>query len=401
MASTNRRTAFWALRSSFNYRQLPIHSSLLSNDGTLLVLAHGSVISLWSTSSNTLLRTLSTADVPDIRNVTFVGKGGRWLVGSGAWKLKAGSKKTGGVATGSDDEQQQTKFSKPTGGIAMWDLLRCEPLWTKESLPISQILPHPTTEEFTILRPASQKSTVIETYTATSPRPVRSNTLPLRLVKSIYLPRASLRGDAQEQERAYEFVGIRLNGSVIRFGQKVLPPQRALRSSGNAGNLLGAQSGRVMNKSVWEEMFGTAAFGNPSNQDKENTVVSASQALFDEGKKTGAPVYNEKRGRYSSVFDGPASTLPPTSLLFDAFIKDFMSLNTTTNINSNATSSSSSTKPPAAGQTLSKDKILFEPALPGAGKAAKKREERVWEGRMVEEEEVRGWFVQMRNKEKG
>lgn len=84
------------MRSSFDYRGMPIHSSAFSADGTIVALAHGSVISLWDVATCVLLRTLSAGHVTDLRLVTFVGKEGRYVVGAGK------------------------------AGVAVWDLLSCE-----------------------------------------------------------------------------------------------------------------------------------------------------------------------------------------------------------------------------------------------------------------------------------
>lgn len=91
------RTAFWALRSSFNYQGLPIFSSAISVDGSLLALAQGTVVTLWETSSNVLLKVFDTADIEGVRKVQFLGSEGRWLA-----------------------------FAGQARGVGVWDLLSCE-----------------------------------------------------------------------------------------------------------------------------------------------------------------------------------------------------------------------------------------------------------------------------------
>jgi NET1-associated nuclear protein 1 (U3 small nucleolar RNA-associated protein 17) len=75
---------------------MPIHDASFSPDGTLVALAHGSVVSLWDTESNALLRTLDGGAISDVRKLAFVGAEGRYLVGSGS------------------------------KGFVVWDLLSCE-----------------------------------------------------------------------------------------------------------------------------------------------------------------------------------------------------------------------------------------------------------------------------------
>lgn len=84
------------MRSTFEYRGMPVVSSAFSADGTIVALAHGSVISLWDTATCALLRTLVAGQVADLRHVIFVGKEGRYIVGAGR------------------------------SGLAVWDLLSCE-----------------------------------------------------------------------------------------------------------------------------------------------------------------------------------------------------------------------------------------------------------------------------------
>lgn len=91
------RTAFWALRSTFNYQNLPVYSSAISVDGSLLALAQGTVVTLWETSSNVLLRVFDTADIEGVRKVQFLGSEGRWLA-----------------------------FAGQSRGVGVWDLLSCQ-----------------------------------------------------------------------------------------------------------------------------------------------------------------------------------------------------------------------------------------------------------------------------------
>jgi NET1-associated nuclear protein 1 (U3 small nucleolar RNA-associated protein 17) len=79
-------TAFWALRSTFSYRDLPITSASFSADSSLLILAHADVVTLWDTQSNVMLRILD-GPIRDIDIVAFVGDSGRWIVAAG---LKGG-----------------------------------------------------------------------------------------------------------------------------------------------------------------------------------------------------------------------------------------------------------------------------------------------------------------------
>ena len=69
----------------------------MSVDGSLLALAHGTVVTLWETSSNILMKVFDTADIEGVRKVQFLGSEGRWLA-----------------------------FAGQTRGVGVWDLLSCE-----------------------------------------------------------------------------------------------------------------------------------------------------------------------------------------------------------------------------------------------------------------------------------
>lgn len=271
--------------------------------------------------------------------------------------------------------------------MAVWDLLRCEPIWTKENVQVSQLLVHPTKEEFTVLEPSKDRSVIVSVYAPESCLPVSRNTLPFRLANSIYLPSADFGASVET-----EFVGIQLNGSVTRFGPSVHPSQRFPQSSSESVVNGSSLKGNIQNRSVWEEMFGESTFAQPQpdagiiTSDETMEELALRKKNIDQG---GA----EKRGKYSNVFEGSAQSLPPTSLLFDAFIRDFMSFN----VNANAQASGSGSAGNAnAGQVSARDKVLIEPSRAVGPKAAEKREERPWQGRIVDEVEVKGWFSQMK-----
>ncbi len=99
-----------------------------------------------------------------------------------------------------------------------------------------------------------------------------------------------------------------------RIGENVAPlvqPIKALRP--------GQSVEEIKRTTIWEEMFGKGSLGDlPTDVHVKSVDELSARAI-------------EKRSRYSTVFDGPAYTLPPVDLLFDKFLDDFLGLATSTN----------------------------------------------------------------------
>jgi hypothetical protein len=138
-------------------------------------------------------------------------------------------------------------------------------------------------------------------------------------------------------------------------------------------------------------MFGKGSLGE--------TGIQEAQIKAPEVISQVAPA-QEKRSRYSTVFDGPAYTLPPVDLLFDKFLSDFLSLSTAPTDASVASASNASAALNDAGyadsvtasvdleSTLAEVKAAEEMmVLPGGGIGDKAK--RVGD---KEVEELAGWF---------
>jgi WD40 repeat protein len=85
---------FWAMRTSFDYRSMPIYDAAFSPDATILALAHGESVTLWDVDTNSLLQAFDAGIVAS--RVILAGSEGRYLVASGE------------------------------RGVCVWDLLSCE-----------------------------------------------------------------------------------------------------------------------------------------------------------------------------------------------------------------------------------------------------------------------------------
>lgn len=316
---------FWALRSSFSYRPTPISSASFSPDGTLIALAQGRTVTLWSTSTNTLLRSLDSNDISHTEQITFAGEGGRWLVQRG-----------------------QT-------GLAMWDLLSCGPAWTTES-PKSDFVLAVANEIFTFA--STKKVTKIDKRAVGSEKVLSRFEIPFGL--------------AQVDVMGKEMVGLTRDGQVVRFGDDIAQFERTLPT--RSGSTLGKEG--IQHLSIWEEMFGAETFADVT----VNETIAEEPSKIDASKK-------EKRGRYSTIYDGANASLPPSRLLFDAFIRDFMSLSLPSQVDKE--------EEPRVIVSLATQSVS------GLG-AGVRDVEKSRQGRMVPEKEVKSWFTNLvtnKNKE--
>jgi NET1-associated nuclear protein 1 (U3 small nucleolar RNA-associated protein 17) len=261
---------------------LPVHSAASSRDGTIVALAHGPVVSLWDTESNTLLKTLD-ADSIDVNELLFVGDEGRYLIGAGK-------------------------------GLTSWDLFSCEAVWTVNT-PHAHLSAHPS--GFTALSTVSDIS-ILSLFSASSAKPISEHRINAQSFRSVLrLPshtHTSATSASAPGKSGLSFVGVTTQGEVVKFGEASTPAPRLKASL--ADKQFGAEA--EGKRGIWQEMFGDRAFA------LHNADVSASGAGAGEGRV--GKVERKIQGRASAVFDGPSHTLPPVATLFDAFIDEVLAL---------------------------------------------------------------------------
>ena len=74
---------YWGLRTSFFYRSQQPGQVIWSRDGSILAVAHGCFVTLWSVETNALYRLFTSAEIHNFTRLTFVGRSGRYLCGAG------------------------------------------------------------------------------------------------------------------------------------------------------------------------------------------------------------------------------------------------------------------------------------------------------------------------------
>ena len=263
---------FWSARSSFGYRSLPIYDASFSADATILALAHGSIVTLWDVETNSLLRTLDSG-LSDVRQLGFVGGESRYLVASERYR-----------------------------GVAVWDLLSCEIVWSNVNaachrLITSRLLPFfAAVHEPTYDKPR----TVISIYKPTSSNAVRAVKVNNRIRWLSYLPPTSS-GSGVPSARQLQFAGISHSGEVSRFGDSIAPEKATGTHSISAPE---------KSMSIWQEMFGKDAFLEIGQLDQEEPEEQTSRSRVG--------------GKPTDIFEGASHTLPPVSLLFDSFLEQIL-----------------------------------------------------------------------------
>lgn len=191
---------------------MPIHAASFSPDGTIVVLVHGPVISLWDVETNILLKVLDAGRQVD--KCLFVGD--RYLVAAGA-------------------------------GLVVWDLLSCEGeylslfylndpdnsvIWSLKN-KVDHLIPYNTSFATTS---STSKNTTINIYHPSCPVS-QTATIAVPLLKVTHLKN--------------EFIGVSPSGEIYRFGQNVT-------SSAPATNTISTTTAK--SSSIWQEMFGKDAF---------------------------------------------------------------------------------------------------------------------------------------------
>jgi hypothetical protein len=171
---------------------------------------------------------------------------------------------------------------------------------------------------------------------------------------------------------------------LYRIGENVKPfvqPIKVLRP--------GQSAEEIKRTTIWEEMFGKGSLGDIQTDVHVKSLDELSTPVV------------EKRSRYSTVFDGPAYTLPPVDLLLDKFLDDFLGLSTSINESThsadNVTSGQVSTEIIYADWTapsvdvdaaIAEGKVFVDDGmvLPDKGKRAKVVSD-------ADVEELSGWFT--------
>lgn len=314
---------YWSCRSTFNYRNLTIRASAFSSDVSILALSHGSVVTLWDVNSNILLKVLDSGLTTDVMSIGFVGKESRWLIGGGEGK-----------------------------GVAVWDLLSCEVAWSSPSLVVDSLITSSTSAYFLTASNVSS-GTTLRVFTPDSSAPLRTISIDTKVTQMVSLSQS-------DSSSSLHLIGITSTGEIYRFGDiaAAVAPQ-------SAKSVRQAQAKEGL--SIWQEMFGKGAFlEEPEAEEPITATASALQQRV-----------SDKSGRPADIFEGPSHTMPPTSMLFDAFMDELLHGNTAMKEGENV-------------KEVTKDEaVVYEMEVDESGDKAKDSTAGEIKGRVVEDEEIR------------
>lgn len=161
--------------------------------------------------------------------------------------------------------------------------------------------------------PSPHQQTIISCFGPNSSKPIFRRAIPAKLLQVCV---SGVNATHSVDASSVELTAIARDGRTLRVGEDVKPFPKQIQSVSVSAATASAQgtSFKTTNLSIWEEMFGKNAFSSASAIDDaviEPTSLS-SKSLKD------------KRSKYSKVYDGPTTSLPPMSTLFDDFLNDFM-----------------------------------------------------------------------------
>ncbi|ORY22761.1 hypothetical protein BCR39DRAFT_550862 [Naematelia encephala] len=268
---------YWTTRSSFTYRSMAVSDAAFSPDATIVALGHGVLISLWDVESNILLQTLDASVLGDVKRLGFIGNEGRHLVASG------------------------------DKGLAAWDLLSCEVMWSQTLSSINHLVILGNTPNFVTVspRPNGQSGSQLSIYTATSATPVRQIAVEQAIGRLCSVP------STNTGPGSLQFIISTPTYELFRIGDSTFQQPKPVSKDITKSVLPEKPT------SIWQEMFGADAYLDGSaptpNEDETRSALQA------RARATGRP---------SQVFEGPSHTLPPPSLLFDAFMEEMLAFKT-------------------------------------------------------------------------
>ena len=74
---------YWGLRTSFSYRNQQPGQVIWSADGSILAVAQGCFVTLWSVVANALYQLFTSAEIHNFTRIAFVGRSGKYLCAAG------------------------------------------------------------------------------------------------------------------------------------------------------------------------------------------------------------------------------------------------------------------------------------------------------------------------------
>ena len=159
--------------------------------------------------------------------------------------------------------------------------------------------------------PSPHQQTIISCFGPHSAKPIFRRAIPAKLLQVCV---SGINTSHAVDASSVELTAIARDGRTLRVGEDVKPFPKQIQSVSVSAATASAQGATVKtsNLSIWEEMFGKNAFSGIAQAEDVPEPALSARPLKD------------KRSKYSKVYDGPSTSLPPMGLLFDEFLNDFM-----------------------------------------------------------------------------
>ena len=169
-------------------------------------------------------------------------------------------------------------------------------IWANVLAPCSRLITSISSPNFVAAHEPVDGKTAFSVFKATSANAMRSVKAKGKINRLVLLPSSSA------APRDLQFAGVSQSGEIFRFGDDIskdtVVGTIAIRSAGERG------------VSIWQEMFGKDAFLEIEDSYEAEDALDSARS-----RKAGNPV---------EIFEGASHTLPPVSLLFDAFLESIL-----------------------------------------------------------------------------
>ncbi|KAG9128016.1 hypothetical protein FRC07_006130 [Ceratobasidium sp. 392] len=207
---------FWICAASLSYRDHIPTRALFSSDGSLLAIVHGPCVTLWDVQTHKMCGALSCVEVKEPREVVFVGKSGRYIALLGE------------------------------GAVVLWDLV----MFSDHPSTSTHIISHPTNPTFALFQHPTTTSTRISIFTPNTSTPIRSRTLPFKLVDPIWSNGTGDLGVVGFKEAQGDG-----GWSLVVAGDDVR--QTSVERAGG----IGVDDAPIVPRTLFEDIFGRGAVG--------------------------------------------------------------------------------------------------------------------------------------------
>ena len=236
---TDALTDFWVARSTTCFRsERPTHAAW-SLDASLVAVSVGPYVALYDPSSNVLCKTLTGSQCKQVNGSRFIGKSCRYLAVRGRFEVTVWD-----LVSQTSKSAMYQSIKEFTPNLVLWHY--------STRLEIQDLISHPRAECFALFERVLDKATRISIFQISSPRPLRTRSVPLSLLNVAWYP------SSRPQESVFSFVAITSSWSVIVLGDEIQIPNEDTASAAISTMALPRR------RTLFQDIFGKATLDTPS-----------------------------------------------------------------------------------------------------------------------------------------